>query len=106
MEMNVVIAVIRTEMLDQVEACLQQLGIEGISVNMVKGYGEYENFYSRDHMTTHARMEIFASASKVEEIARCIMKAAHAGQPDDGMVTILPVKKMYRIRTQSEVELD
>lgn len=106
MEINAVIAIIRTDALDQVEACLQELDIEGISISQVKGYGEYEDFYSRDHMTVHSRLEIFTSASRAEEIARCIMKAAHAGQPDDGIVTILPAKKFYRIRTQSEVELD
>lgn len=101
MEINAVIAVIRTEMLEQVEACLQDLGIEGISVSRVKGYGEYENFYSRDHMTTYARLEIFTSESKAEDIARCIMGAAHSGLPDDGIVSILPVRKFYRIHAQA-----
>jgi len=101
MEMNVVIAVIRTEMLDQVEAYLQKLGLDGISISRIKGYGEYENFYSRDHMTTYERLEIFTPESKAENIARCIMSAAHSGLPDDGIVSILPVRKFYRIHAQA-----
>jgi len=97
MKMNLIIAIIRTEMLEQVESCLEKLGLEGISVSRVKGHGEYENFYQRDHMTSYDRLEIFASESKAEEIARCIMGAAHSGLPDDGIVSILPVRKFYRI---------
>ncbi|MDQ6958987.1 MAG: P-II family nitrogen regulator [Mariprofundaceae bacterium] len=99
MEINAVIAIIRTEMLDRVETCLQQIGLEGISISRVKGYGEYENFYSKDHMTTYVRLEIFTSESKAENIARCIIGAAHSGLPDDGIVSILPVHKFYRIHT-------
>jgi len=106
MEINVVIAIVRTDALEHVKSCLQELGIEGISISQVKGYGEYEDFYSRDHMTVHVRIEIFTSASRAEKIAQCIMKAAHGGQSDDGIVTILPAKRFYRIRTQSEVDFD
>jgi len=106
METNAVIAIIRTDSLSQVQSSLREIGIEGISISQVKGYGEYEDFYSRDHMTVHVRLEIFTAASRAEDIARCIMQAAHAGQPDDGIVTILPVKKFYRIRTQTEVDFE
>jgi len=97
MEMNVIIAVIRSEMLDSVESCLQQIGIDGISISQVKCYGEYENFYSKDHMSTYTRLEIFTPASKSENIARCIIGSAHSGLRDDGIVSILPVKSFYRI---------
>ncbi len=106
METNAVIAIIRTDALEQVESRLQELGIKGISISQVKGYGEYEDFYSRDHMTVHVRLEVFTAAARAEKIAHCIMQAAHTGQPDDGIVTILPVNKFYRIRTQSEVDFD
>jgi len=96
-EMNMVIAIIRTEMLEQVESCLEKLGLEGISVSRVKGHGEYENFYCKDHMTSYDRLEIFVSESKAEDVARCIIGAAQSGLPDDGIVSILPVHKFYRI---------
>jgi len=100
-EMNVVIAIIRTEVLEQVESCLEKLGLEGISVSRVKGYGEYEDFYRRDHMTSYNRLEIFVSEAKAEDIARCIIGAAHSGLPDDGIVSILPVRKFYRIHAHA-----
>jgi len=104
MKTNAVIAIVRTDALEQVEACLRELGINGISVSKVKGHGEYQDFYSGDHMTVHVRLEIFAAESRTEGIVDCIMKAAHVvGQPDEGIITIFPVQKFYHIRTQSEV---
>ena len=99
-------AIIRNEKLDAVETVLQEMRVPGISVTKVKGYGEYANFYTRDWMLTHARVEIFTEAGKGEAIAEAIVKTACVGAPGDGIVAIIPVRKMYRIRTQSEVTAD
>ena len=53
-------------------------------------------------MTSYARIEIFTSVQKVDAIAEAIMDAAHVGLSGDGIVAVLPVEKLYRIRTKSE----
>jgi len=103
MEMRKVTAIVRGSMLEKVEARLEKLGVHGCSITKVKGSGEYADFYTRDHLTEHARIEIFTEMERAEEIARAIMDAAHVGQPGDGIVAILPVEKFYHIRTKSEV---
>ena len=76
--------------------------MRGISVSRVKGYGEYANFYARDWLTSHARIEIFTAAEHAEQIVAAIIDAAHVGQAGDGIVAILPVEKLYRIRSRAE----
>jgi len=76
--------------------------VQGISVTRVKGYGEYADFYARDWMITYARIEIFTTEERAESIARAIMETAHVGLSGDGIVAVLPVEKLYRIRTKSE----
>ncbi len=98
-----VTAIIRCELLDKVELRLQELRVHGYSVMQVKGCGEYTNFYSLDCMTTHARVEIFTSAQRAEVIAQAIMDAAHTGVEGDGIVAVLPVDKVYRIRKRAEM---
>jgi len=98
-----VTAIIRCEALEKVESRLQELGVHGFSVMQVKGCGEYTDFYSRDCMTTHVRVEIFISAQRADVIAQAIMGAAHTGVEGDGIVAILPVYKVYRIRKRAEV---
>lgn len=98
-----VTAIIRCEVLEKVELRLQELGVHGLSVMQVKGYGEYADFYSRDCLTTHARIEIFISAKRADSIAQAIMDVAHTGVEGDGIVAVLPVNKVYRIRHRTQV---
>jgi len=86
MDFRKVNAIIRSDALEKVEQRLHELGVPGISVTRVKGYGEYKNFYTNDWITTHARVEIFTS-----------------GTSGDGIVAVLPVEKVYKIRHRAEV---
>ena len=98
-----VTAIIRRDRLEQVEKALQALGVPGISVTRVKGYGEYADFYSRDWLVSHARLEVFTDEHSADDIAQAVMQAAHTGAAGDGVVAVLPVEKLYRIRTRCEV---
>lgn len=55
MEFSKITAIVRTTKLEEVEKRLQEIGVSGLSVSRVKGYGEYANFYSRDWMVTGSR---------------------------------------------------
>ena len=109
-----VTAIIRSDALEKVEQRLHELGVPGISVTRVMGYGEDANFYnrdwanfnSRDWMTAHARVEIFIPAQRADEIAQAIMDAAYSGVAGDGIVVVLPVEKIYKIRHRAEVPPD
>ncbi len=102
MKYRKVTAIVRREVLEKVERKLKDIGVQGVSVTRVKGYDEYADFYSRDWQVTHARIEIFTTEKQAESIARDIMDAAHVGLSGDGIVAVLPVEKLYRIRTRSE----
>ena len=102
MEYAKITAIIRTSKLEKVEKRLQEIGVKGVSISHVKGYGEYANFFSRDWMVTHIRIEIFSSVSRVEEIAQAIMETAHSGLAGDGIIVSIPVERIYRIRTKTE----
>ncbi len=96
-----VTAIIRCNVLEKVETVLQAMGVRGISVTKVKGYGEYTDFHSGNWVTSHSRIEIFTDESQAEPIAQAIMNTAHAGTEGDGIIAILPVERLYRVRTRS-----
>ena len=106
MKYRKVTAIIRCDVLEKVEHELQAMGVRGISVTKVKGYGEYTDFYSRDWMVSHTRIEIFTTETMADVIACSIMEVAHVGMEGDGIVAVLPVEKLYRIRSRSEVTID
>ena len=101
-----VTAIIRRDVLEKVERELQAIGVRGISVTKVKGYGEYTDFYSRDGMVNHDRIEIFTTEPQADAIAQSIMETAHVGLEGDGIVAVLPVEKLYRIRTRAEATVN
>lgn len=99
-------AIFRCDACEKVEKRLQELGVQGFSLSHIKGYGEYADLYSSDWMTSHARLEIFTEAEKVETIVQAVMDSAHVGLAGDGIVAVQEVEKLYRIRTRSEIRPD
>ncbi len=106
MKLRKTIAIIRSRLLEDVEARLKKMGVKGLTVTRVKGYGEEKSIWAQDWLGTHARIEIFAEEAKADEIASAIMEVAHTGGPGDGIISILPVEKIFRIRTKSEIKAD
>lgn len=103
MEFKKIVAIVRTQVLGDVEDQLVRMRVKGISVTRVKGYGEYDTFINPDWRFSHARIEIYAELSMVDPIVEAILTTAHVGLPGDGILAIHPVEKLYRIRTESEV---
>lgn len=102
MDIKLIVAIIRRDKLEEVEARLRDTGVEGINVSKVKGYGEYRNFFSHDWMVDEVRIEIFTRKDELETVIEAIMDAAHTGGPGDGIVAVVPVESLFLIRTRSE----
>ena len=98
MDLKQLVAIVRTDVLEDVEARLRQLGAPGLTVSRVKGFGEYANFFTPDWMSAYARIEIFTDVEQVQQIVDTILDAAHTGTAGDGIVSVLPVDMLYRIR--------
>lgn len=103
---SLIVANFRSDKLNDVEKSLERLGVERINVCKVKGFGEYHNFFAPNWLTTEVRLEIFTKKDEVEAVASAIMDAAHTGVPGDGVVAVLPLDKLYLIRTRSEATLE
>lgn len=54
--------------LEKVENALQEIGVTGISVTYIKGYGDYANFFQSPPLIKHARIEIFTDEKEVKSI--------------------------------------
>ena len=100
MELKKIVAIVRTQVLGDVEDRLVSMRVKGISVTRVKGYGEYATFIHPDWLFTHARIEIYTEQSMVDLIVEAILETALVGAPGDGIVAVSPVEKLYRIRSK------
>jgi nitrogen regulatory protein P-II 1 len=106
MQYKKVTAIVVCEKLKAVEQALVEIGVSGVSITQVRGYGEYHDFYQSDMMTCHACIDVFCRASRADIIVNTIMDAAHNGQPEDGIIAVMPVEQLYRIRTKSDYDAD
>ena len=93
-------AIIHPLTLQAVEERLKQLSVPGISISKVQGYGEAPNFFNSDWISPNARIEIYIEEDKAQEVAQAIMDTAHTGNKGDGIVAILPVEALFRVRTR------
>jgi len=88
--------------LEDVEKQLRKIGVKGITVSQIRGYGEYKQYFTKDGLSEQARIEIFARIDEVDAIVRAILQSAHTGKAGDGLIAILPVEKIYRIKSGAE----
>jgi nitrogen regulatory protein P-II 1 len=103
MKFKFITATINISMVDKVEQRLRKIAAPGLSVSKVQGYGTHKNFFQRDLMTTHARLQVYVPEERVAEIVDAIMDAGGTGSEDDGIVAVSPVETIYRIADKKEV---
>ena len=102
MELSLVVGIIRPDALELVEKRLQEIGVRGLTVIRGKGYGAYANFFARDWLVDQVKLEIYVEHDRADSVAQAILDIAHTGSPGDGIVAILPVDKVFSIRTRAE----
>ena len=104
MDLKQVMAIVRTDVLEDVECRLRHVGVPGITVARVKGFGEYANFFTPDWKSAYARIDVFVDEAHTQHIVDAIAQTARTGMPGDGIVAVLPVDKLYRIRDSRELQ--
>ncbi len=99
-------AIIKPFKLEEVKDALAELGIEGMTVSEVKGFGRqkgHTEIYRGSEYTVDflpkIKVEVVLSDSLVESAAAAIVKAARTGKIGDGKVFVAPIEEAVRIRT-------
>ena len=95
---NKITAIIPYTAIDKVIDNLIGLGVIWITVEKVRGHGEYRNYFEKDCMTDCIRVEIFIEEEKVRCITDAICYAAYDGINSDGMIAIHSVEEFIRVR--------
>ena len=102
-------AIIKPFKLNDVKEGLGEIGIHGMTVSEVKGYGRQKGHkeiyrgaeYDVDFVPK-LKIEIITEASRVDQIVEMIRKVANTGKIGDGKIFIIPVERAIRVRTGEE----
>lgn len=104
--MKMVTAIIKPFKLDDVREALSDLGVQGITVTEVKGFGRQKGHtelyrgaeYAVDFLPK-VKIEMACADNLVERIVEAITKAANTGKIGDGKIFVTPLEQAIRIRT-------
>jgi nitrogen regulatory protein P-II 1 len=104
--MKKVEAIIKPFKLDEVKEALSGIGVQGITVSEVKGFGRQKGHtelyrgaeYVVDFLPK-VKLEIIAKDDVVSQVVEAISKAAKTGRIGDGKIFVIPIEEVVRIRT-------
>ncbi len=104
-------AIIKPFKLEEVKDALHELGVAGMTVTEVKGFGRQkghtEIYRGSEYVVDFLpkiKIELVLGDEKVEQATALIVKAARTGKIGDGKVFVLPVEEAVRIRTGERAE--
>ena len=104
--MKMVVAIIKPFKLDDVREALTGLGVEGLTVSEVKGYGRqkgqteiYRGAEYSVNFLPKVKVEVAVTDDQAEGVVEAIQKAANTGRIGDGKIFVMDVASTVRIRT-------
>ena len=104
--MKLITAIVKPCILDDVRESLSEIGVQGITVTEVKGFGRQKGHtelyrgaeYVVDFLPK-VKIEVAVAEAMVEQTIEAITKAANTGKIGDGKVFVSPLEQVIRIRT-------
>jgi nitrogen regulatory protein P-II 2 len=104
--MKLILAIIKPFKLDDVREALTPLGVQGLTVSEVKGFGRqkgqteiYRGAEYHVSFLPKVKIEVAVVDALVDQVIEAITKAAHTGKIGDGKIFVLDMQRAVRIRT-------
>jgi nitrogen regulatory protein P-II 1 len=107
--MQLVTAVVKPHMLDEVKDALKAIGVQGMTVSEVRGFGRQgghtETYRGSEYtidFVPKVKVEVLVDAGEADAAVDAIMKSAQTGKIGDGKIWVTDVLRTVRIRTAEE----
>jgi nitrogen regulatory protein P-II 2 len=104
--MKMIIAIIKPFKLDDVREALTPLGVQGLTVTEVKGFGRqkgqteiYRGAEYHVSFLPKVKIEVVVPSELADQVVEAIAKSAHTGKIGDGKIFMLDIERAMRIRT-------
>jgi nitrogen regulatory protein P-II 1 len=99
-------AIIKPFKLDEVREALSELGVSGLTVTEVKGFGRQkghtELYRGAEYVVDFLpkiKLEVVVTSAMLDTVVEAIVKAAHTGKIGDGKIFVSQIERVIRIRT-------
>jgi nitrogen regulatory protein PII len=105
-DMKLIMAIIKPFKLDDVREALTPLGVQGLTVSEVKGFGRqkgqteiYRGAEYHVNFLPKVKIEVVVASDLADQVVEAIVKAAHTGKIGDGKIFVIDIERAVRIRT-------
>ncbi|CAM5198125.1 Nitrogen regulatory protein P-II OS=Castellaniella defragrans (strain DSM / CCUG 39792 / 65Phen)OX=1437824 GN=BN940_08791 PE=3 SV=1 [Castellaniella denitrificans] len=105
-DMKQITAIVKPFKLDEVREALSELGVNGLTVTEVKGFGRQkghtELYRGAEYVVDFLpkiRIDVVVAAGQAEGVIEAVIRAARTGKIGDGKIFVTPVEQAVRIRT-------
>lgn len=102
-------AIIKPFKLDDVKEALNEIGLQGMTISEVKGYGRQkghtEIYRGAEYVVDFIpkiKVEVVVNADWTDKVVETIQKAAYTGKLGDGKIFVVPVEEAVRVRTNEK----
>ena len=109
--MKLVTAIVKPFRLDDVRNALNEVGVQGMTVSEVKGFGRQrghtELYRGAEYVVDFlpkAKIEVAVSDDRLEEVVEAIISSAKTGKVGDGKIFVTTIERAVRIRTSESDE--
>jgi nitrogen regulatory protein PII len=99
-------AIIKPFKLDDVKEAMNEIGIQGMTISEVKGYGRQkghkEIYRGAEYVVDFIpkiKIEVIVESTRVDQVVEKIRASANTGKLGDGKIFVLPVEQVIRVRT-------
>jgi nitrogen regulatory protein P-II 1 len=99
-------AIIKPFKLDDVKEALNEIGIQGMTISEVKGYGRQkghkEIYRGAEYVVDFIpkiKIEVIVESDRVDQVVEKIRASANTGKLGDGKIFVIPVEQVIRVRT-------
>ena len=106
MTMKMIVAIIKPAKLEEVKEALDAIGIQGMTISDVKGYGRqkghteiYRGAEYEVHFIPKIRIETVIDSDRTDEVVEKIRQIANTGKIGDGKIFVIPIEEAIRVRT-------
>ena len=104
--MKLIMAIIKPFKLDDVREALTPLGVQGLTVSEVKGFGRqkgqteiYRGAEYQVNFLPKVKIEVAVAAELADQVVEAIMRSAQTGKIGDGKIFVMDIDRALRIRT-------
>ncbi len=103
MSIKRITAIVPIAILEALERQLRAQGVPGKTVEMVRGYGEHPDYFHRDLMQENARVVLYASEVRVEEIVQSVVHCAQRVRAPTGILAVETIDRLVSLNDGKDI---